>query len=60
MFMEHKMTNQIERIINAETGEITERELTQAEINELAKITSVADMQAEQSTPIVIDETKTK
>ena len=54
------MTKQIERMINLQTGEVTERELTQVEINELAKITSVADMQAEQSTPILIDETKTK
>lgn len=28
------MTKQIERIVNAETGEITERELTQEEIAE--------------------------
>ena len=28
----HKMTKQIERIYNVETGEVTERELTQAEI----------------------------
>ncbi len=32
------MTKQIERIVNAETGEITERELTQAEINANAAI----------------------
>jgi hypothetical protein len=41
------MTKQIERIINLETGETTERELTQAEIAELASRKSVAEMQAE-------------
>jgi hypothetical protein len=42
------MTKQIERIINLETGETTERELTQAEITDLANTKSVAEMQAEQ------------
>ena len=51
--MEHKMTKQIERIFNAETGETKERELTQAEIAELANTKSVAEMQAALSTPIV-------
>jgi hypothetical protein len=45
---EHKMTKQIERIFNVQTGEVTERELTQAEIAQLA----TADPHAEQSTPI--------
>ena len=42
------MTKQIERIFNLETGEITERELTQAEIDANAK----ANPYAEQSTPL--------
>jgi hypothetical protein len=54
------MTKQIARIIDLSTGETTERELTQAEIADLASTKSVAEMQAEQSTPIVIDETATK
>ena len=36
------MTKQIERIVNAETGEVTERELTQAEIDANAAINSLA------------------
>jgi hypothetical protein len=39
MFTEHKMTNQIERTIDAITGEMTERELTQAEIDALTNAT---------------------
>jgi hypothetical protein len=39
------MTKQIERIFNLATGETTERELTQAEIAELANIKSVGEMQ---------------
>jgi hypothetical protein len=46
----------IERIYNLATGETTERELTQAEITELANTKSVAEMQAEQSTPNVAAE----
>lgn len=46
------MTKQIERIFNIETGQTTERELTEAEIAQLAKIKSVTDMQAEKSSPI--------
>ena len=45
------MTKQIERIYNIQTGEVTERELTQAEIAQLA----TADPYAEQSTPKVAD-----
>jgi hypothetical protein len=45
----------IERIVDVTTGETTERELTQAEIAELASIKSVAEMQAEQSTPSVME-----
>jgi hypothetical protein len=39
------MTKQYERIVDVTTGETTERELTQAEINELANTKSVAEMQ---------------
>jgi hypothetical protein len=38
LFGGHKMTKQIERIIDAITGEVTERELTQAEILAFAAI----------------------
>jgi hypothetical protein len=43
------MTKPIERILNLETGETTERELTQAEIDANAN----ANPYAEQSTPSV-------
>jgi hypothetical protein len=42
------MTKQYERTVNLETGETTDRELTEAEIAELANVKSVAEMQAEQ------------
>jgi hypothetical protein len=41
------MTKQYERIFNVETGETTDRELTQAEIAALANVKSVAEMQLE-------------
>ena len=48
----HNMTKPIERIIDAITGEVTERELTQAEIDANAAINPLT--QSAQSSPSVI------
>lgn len=49
----HKMTKQIERIMDAITGEVTERELTQIEIDSNSAINPLRQSAA--SSPSVIN-----